>query len=123
MDPASAGFSLRVVTRSVRVSSFSKRLLLQFGKTYADVGLGSDLIGTFCAEHKTLGDFLGHVGMVVADRVTKTRVTKRLPQLVFVVTSSADVTGEANRIRRAGTQALAPAARLASSRSPRLYPQ
>lgn len=44
----------------------------------------------------------------MADRITKTREIKRLPQLVFVVTSSGDVVGEANRIRRAGTQMLAP---------------
>ena len=85
-----------------------ERLLLQFGKTYDDVGISRDLIGQFCAEHATIGDFLTRVGMVVAERVTKTRETKRLPQLVFVVTSSGDVVGEANRIRRAGTQALAP---------------
>jgi hypothetical protein len=85
-----------------------ERLLLQFGKTYDDVGIGADLIGQFCAQARTVGDFLTRIGTVVADRVTKTRETKRLPQLLFVVTSSGDVVGEANRIRRAGTQALAP---------------
>jgi hypothetical protein len=83
------------------------RLLLQFGKT-PDVALPRDLIGTFSAEAKTVGDFLTKVGSVVADRVTKTRDTKRLPQLIFVVSSSGEVVGEANRIRRGGTQALAP---------------
>jgi hypothetical protein len=85
-----------------------ERLLLQFGKTYDDVGLAQDLVGKFCAESKTIGDFLTQVGLVIADRITKTRTIKRLPQLVFVITSSGDVVGEANRIRRAGTQAPEP---------------
>lgn len=85
-----------------------ERLLLQFGKTYDDVGLAQDLVGKYCAENKTIGDFLTQIGLVVAERITKTRTIKRLPQLVFVITSSGDVVGEANRIRRAGTQALAP---------------
>src|SRR5262249_24285140 len=47
-------------------------------------------------------------GAIIDERVTKTRVTKHLPQLIFVISSGGDVVGEANRIRRAGTQALAP---------------
>ncbi|WP_267095267.1 ATP-binding protein [Xanthomonas sacchari] len=85
-----------------------ERLLLQFGKTYDDVGIAQDVVGRFCAESKTIGDFLTQVGRVIAERITKTRYIKRLPQIVFVVTSSGDVVGEANRIRRAGTQSLAP---------------
>ena len=85
-----------------------ERLLLQFGKTYDDLGLAQDLVGQFCAESATIGDFLTRVGLVIAERITKTRTLKQLPQLVFVITSSGDVVGEANRIRRAGTQALAP---------------
>jgi hypothetical protein len=84
------------------------RLLLQFGKTHADVGLPADLVGKFCEQSSTAGDFLTRVGTVIAERVTKTRVTKRLPQLVFIITSSGEVVGEANRIRRAGTQGLNP---------------
>jgi len=84
-----------------------ERLLLQFSKTYADVGLGSDIIGGFCASERTIGAFLGRVGQVIAARVTETRTARQLPQLVFVVTSSGDVVGEANRIRRAGMQSLA----------------
>ncbi len=48
------------------------RLLLQFGKTYEDVGIASDQIGNFCRESNTAGDFLTRVGMVIAERVTKT---------------------------------------------------
>lgn len=84
------------------------RLLLQFGKNVDDVGLAKDIVGQFCSEVNTIGDFLTRVGGVVADRVTITRETKRLPQLVFVITSSGEVVGEANRIRRGGSQALAP---------------
>ena len=84
------------------------RLLLQFGKTHEDLGIAADLIGDFCAKSTTVGDFLTRVGQMVADRVTKTREIKQLPQVLFVITSSGDVVGECNRIRRAGTQALSP---------------
>jgi hypothetical protein len=85
-----------------------ERLLLQFGKTSDDVGVTKDVIGELCAESSTVGDFLTKIGAIVAQRVARTRESKQLPQLLFVVTSSGEVVGEANRIRRAGTQILAP---------------
>ncbi len=81
------------------------RLLLQFGKSYEDVGIAREFIASASARAPTIGDFLTLIGKTIAERLTKTRVIKRLPQIVFVITSSGDVVGEANRIRR-GTQAL-----------------
>lgn len=83
------------------------RLLLQFGKTVHDVGLAADLVGKLVSEASTIGDYLTRISSLVAERVTKQRQSKRLPRLVICVTSSGEVAGEANRIRRAGTQALA----------------
>lgn len=85
-----------------------ERLLIQFGKTYDDIGVASDLVGEVCAQSSTVGDFLTKIGSIIADRISKVRATRRLPKLLFVVTSSGDVSGEANRIRRAGNQILAP---------------
>jgi hypothetical protein len=56
-----------------------ERLLLQFGKTFDDVGIASDLVGQMCSEQSTIGDFLGRVSALVAERLTKMRVAKRLP--------------------------------------------
>lgn len=89
-------------------SSVLQQVLRQFGKTTEDVGLGSDLINTITQQERSIGDFLNRVGVLIAERVTQTRETKRLPQLIFVISSSADIIGETNRIRRAGTQMLAP---------------
>lgn len=83
------------------------RLLLQFGKTVDDVGLAADVVGQLVGKTSTIGAFLTEISSLVAERVTKQRLSKRLPRLVVCVSSSADVAGEANRIRRAGTQALA----------------
>jgi hypothetical protein len=96
-------------------STVLERLLLQFGKTYDDVGIAQDLVRQYCENSLTIGDFLSRISSVIAERITKTRTMKRLPQLLFVITSSGDVVGEANRIRRAGTQAINPEALLGYS--------
>lgn len=83
------------------------RLLLQFNKHIADVGLGADWVANAAHNSVTIGDFLTKVGTAISERVAKTQEIKHLPQLIFVVSSSGDVVGEANRIRRAGTQSLA----------------
>lgn len=83
------------------------RILAQFDKTLADVGLAADLVKSIESESHTIGEFLGSLGAVVSDRIAKTRELKHLPTIVFVITSGGDVVGEANRVRRAGTQSLA----------------
>ena len=92
-----------------------ERMLLQFQKTYDDVGMAGDVVAGFAAQSSTIGDFLTKASIAVADRVSARQVTGRLPTLLFVITSSGDVTGEANRIRRAGKQILAPEPLLAHS--------
>lgn len=84
------------------------QVLRQFGKTCEDVGIGLDLIDQITHSEQRIGDFLTKIGVSIAERVTKTREAKQLPQIVFVISSSADIIGETNRIRRAGTQMLAP---------------
>lgn len=84
-----------------------ERILLQTQKTFDDIGVASSAIEGLRDDSTTVGDFLTHVGSIIADRVSKVQVAKQLPRLIFVVTSSGDASGEANRIRRAGTQFLA----------------
>jgi hypothetical protein len=84
-----------------------ERLLLQYQKTLEDVGMSADLIDEFCRGSKTVGDFLTKASVAVSDRVVKLQEARKLPQILFVITSSGDVAGEANRIRRAGKQVLA----------------
>jgi hypothetical protein len=84
-----------------------ERLLLQFAKTLDDVGMSGQLVKAFCADSRTVGDFLTKASFAVSERISSQQKTKKLPQLLFVITSSGDVTGEANRIRRAGKQILA----------------
>jgi hypothetical protein len=57
-------------------------------------------------ESNTVGEFLGKVGEIIVQRITRVREVKGLPSIVFVVTSGSEVVGEANRIRRAGTYTL-----------------
>jgi hypothetical protein len=69
--------------------------------------MSGQLVMKFCADSRTVGDFLTKASLAIAERLSSRQTVKTLPQLLFVMTSSGDVTGEANRIRRAGKQALA----------------
>ncbi|MGA7323304.1 MAG: hypothetical protein WBX25_02185 [Rhodomicrobium sp.] len=84
-----------------------ERLLLQFGKTIEDVGLSQSYVQDLAQAEPTIGEYLSNINSTIADRISKKRQAKSLPNILFVITSSADVTGEANRIRRAGKQVLA----------------
>jgi hypothetical protein len=83
------------------------RLLLQFGKVLADLGLDQSLIDSACERFETPGEFLSEIGNIIASRITNTRELKKIPRLLFIVSSDGDVSGEANRIRRAVNQILA----------------
>lgn len=85
-----------------------ERVLLQRGKTPADVGITAEQVAASVASNETVGEFLRDVSGLIAARLSETRTIKNLPAVVFVVTSSGDVIGEANRIRRAGNQSLSP---------------
>jgi hypothetical protein len=84
-----------------------ERPLLQYQKTLDDVGMSPQLVVDFGHRSQTAGDFLTQASMAVSDRIANRQKDRNLPQLLFVITSSGDVTGEANRIRRAGKQVLA----------------
>jgi hypothetical protein len=96
-----------------------ERLLMQMDLTLADLGLDRDLIEGLLAEGPdltfeddreepvtNLGDFLRAVGTVIVSRLEHIQVSQVLPAIIFVITSTNEVVGEANRIRRAGTLLL-----------------
>jgi hypothetical protein len=84
-----------------------ERLLLQFGKNFDDLGISSDTIDSINTSSYTIGDFLTRIGSSIAIQISQKQQAKKLPQVVFVITSSGDVMGEANRIRRGGKQSIA----------------
>jgi hypothetical protein len=96
-------------------STVLERLLLQYTKTLEDVGMSKHLVDEFSSKSRTVGDFLTKISSAISERVTRQQEIKGLPELLFVITSSGDVAGEANRIRRAGKQVLAPEPLLAYS--------
>lgn len=83
-----------------------ERFLNQLDVTYDDLAIDADKLGKIQDESTTVGEFLGKVGEIIVQRITKVREVKGLPSIVFVITSGSEVVGEANRIRRAGTYAL-----------------
>jgi hypothetical protein len=83
-----------------------ERFMNQLDLTYDDLAIDSTTLGTIQSESSTIGEFLGNVGQIIAQRITKVQEVKGLPSLVFIITSGSEVIGEANRIRRAGTYTL-----------------
>ncbi|MBX3736905.1 MAG: hypothetical protein KF715_09470 [Candidatus Didemnitutus sp.] len=80
-----------------------ERILIQIDTSPADVALDIQLVADAANRRPTAGEFLSEIGNVIAQRTTNIRKTKALPAVLFAVTSGAEVVGEANRIRRAGT--------------------
>jgi hypothetical protein len=87
-------------------STILDRILLQFDTKVSEVGLDPGFIDKKTAEAATIGDFLGEISTVIAQRTSEVRKIKSLPHVIFVVSSGPEVTGEANRIRRAGSHIL-----------------
>lgn len=84
------------------------RILIQLDHTLNDVALDTAFIHGLAASDKNVnvGGFLEEVATAIAERVDEVQLSQRLPQLVFVVTSSSEIVGEANRLRQAGTYLL-----------------
>jgi len=79
------------------------RMLIQYDVTLQDIALEADYVEELASSAGTIGAFLECVGGVIAGRTSKVRDVQALPSLVFVVSSGAEVVGEANRLRRART--------------------
>lgn len=84
------------------------RILIQLDHTLDDVALDEAFVVGVATDQSVanVGGFLERVAGAIADRVDEVQLSQRLPQLVFVVTSTSEVVGEANRLRQAGTYLL-----------------
>jgi len=84
------------------------RILIQLDHTRDDLALDDAFIQAAAAEETNIGRFLLRISTAIAARVDQVQLSKRLPKVVFVVTSISEVVGEANRLRRAGSYLLKP---------------
>lgn len=108
------GSSLSPASADVRIAGPSKgmwdevleRLFIQLDQRLEDLGMSSEYIEDAISKSETVGDFLAKVRDGVAERVNVLQIANDLPEILFVVTSTSAVVGEANRLRRAGTMVL-----------------
>lgn len=84
------------------------RILIQLDHTLDDLALDSTFVEKAAQEQPNIGQFLEVISTAVAERVDDRQLANRLPQLTFVITSTSEVVGEANRLRQAGTYLLKP---------------
>lgn len=83
-----------------------ERILVQLDHTLDDVALDHGYVATVAQEESNVGRFLEAISAAIAERVDEVQLTNRLPRLTFVITSTSEVVGEANRLRQAGTYIL-----------------
>lgn len=84
------------------------RILIQLDHTLDDLAVDESFIEGVAIEEANVGRFLGRISSIIATRVDEVQLSKRLPRIVFVVTSQSTIVGEANRLRRAGSYLLKP---------------
>jgi len=65
-----------------------ERILIQLDHTLDDVALDATFVRTAADTETNVGRFLEHVGTAIAERVDEVQLTRRLPQLTFVITST-----------------------------------
>jgi hypothetical protein len=82
------------------------RILIQVEHTLDDVALEPSFVEQAATDTGNAGQFLEAISAAIAERVDDVQLTNRLPRIVFVITSTSAVVGEANRLRQAGTYLL-----------------
>jgi hypothetical protein len=87
-------------------SEILDRILIQLEHTLDDLALDQAFVEQAVDRGRNTGAFLEAVAEAVAERVDDVQLTKRLPRLIFVITSTSEVVGEANRLRQAGSYLL-----------------
>ena len=83
-----------------------ERILIQLDHTLDDVALEQSFVNGVAEKEENVGSFLEVISAAIAERVDDVQLARRLPRLVFVITSTSEVVGEANRLRQAGTYLL-----------------
>lgn len=102
LSPTEADVSIAGPPRSAWPEALD-RILMQLDKSLDDLAIQRDTLETVAASSTSIGDFLRQVAVLIVDRVEDVQIAHVLPSLLFVMTSTSEVVGEANRIRRAGT--------------------
>lgn len=80
-----------------------ERLLIQLDQSREDLALDESTIHEVADRARDAGEFLELIRDIIVEQVDEVRLSRALPQLLFIVTSDSAVVGEANRLRRAGT--------------------
>ena len=83
-----------------------EQLLMQLDVATSELGLDQGILTEILEKCKTIGEFLGEVGIEIIRRVDDIRKYQDLPSIIFIITSGREVVGEADRIRSAGTYRL-----------------
>jgi len=83
-----------------------ERILIQLDHNLDDVALEQSYVDGVAEKESNVGRFLEVISGAIAERVDDVQLTRRLPRLIFVITSTSEVVGEANRLRQAGTYLL-----------------
>ncbi|WJQ07492.1 hypothetical protein QT235_01980 [Geobacillus stearothermophilus] len=83
-----------------------ERLLIYMDKTLADLAIEESQLNDLITSSDTVGEFLAEVGDIVSQGIVDEQKAKKLPEVVFVISSGEKVESEANRIRRAGSYIL-----------------
>jgi hypothetical protein len=94
--------------------SILDRLLVLCHETLAGLGIEEQSIQALVNGANRVGDFLADVGRVVAEQTTEVRLLKKLPHLLFVVSSDRSLLAQAHQIRHT-TEWRLDAARLHSA--------
>jgi hypothetical protein len=68
-----------------------ERLLIQTGLTCNDLTIDTSVLAEIKKQSKTIGEFLGKVRDIIAERKTDIRKTKELPTPIFIITSGSAV--------------------------------
>ncbi|MGR6912950.1 hypothetical protein ACU635_01690 [[Actinomadura] parvosata] len=105
LTPESADISIAGPPKSVW-SEVLERLFIQLDQRLEDLGMDATSVASAISKSETVGEFLAAVRDIIAERVDIVQISQDLPQILFVVTSTSQIVGEANRLRRAGTMVL-----------------
>ncbi|MFF0432367.1 hypothetical protein ACFYU9_09125 [Streptomyces sp. NPDC004327] len=105
LTPASADVTISGPPKSAW-HDVLERLFIQLDQRLEDLGMSEKYIAEAVESNEAVGDFLGSVRDGIANRVDMVQIAQDLPEILFVVTSTSAVVGEANRLRRAGTMIL-----------------
>lgn len=78
-----------------------ERLLVQLDQSFDELAISEETVEECATAAGSVGEFLENVRDKITVRVDEVQLTRKLPTVLFVISSGAGVVGEANRLRRA----------------------